>query len=191
MTINELIAAPLTSTILAFALTSVGSLVAYLMRPRVKLLWAQTSIFSHRMHPNTDKEFLINTASYVITNRGRATAKDVEFVLNYKVDEISVWAQRQYSIEMNPEGRQIVKFASLAPKEITNVNLINIGTALPAILNVRNAESIGRVIEVYPQQRFPKYVQLTVWFLMICGLFFVAREFISFALKIISLMRAG
>jgi hypothetical protein len=51
--------------------------------------------------------------------------------------------------------------------------------------------SVGRMVEVYPQQRFPQYVLMTIWFLVICGLFFVARELISFALQIASLVRAG
>jgi hypothetical protein len=185
---DDLITAPLTSTVLAFALTSVGATLAYLLRPRVKLLWAQGNIFAHRMHPNTDKEFLINTGSYIVINRGRVPAKDVEFVLNFKVDEISVWPQRQYTVEMNPEGRQIVRFATFAPKEIATVNIINMGKALPKVLNVRNAESVGRMIEVYPQQRLPKYFTITIWFLLIFGIFFVGREIISFALRIVRLV---
>jgi hypothetical protein len=191
MNVHDILTAPITSTVFAFLLTSIGAITAYLMRPRVKLLWAQTSIFSHRMHPNTDKEFLINTASYIVTNRGRAPANEVEFVLNYKVDELSIWNQRQYTIEINPEGRQIVKFASVAPKEIINVNLINIGKSLPAVLNLRNAERVGKMVEVYPQQKFPRYVTLIVWGLMIFGVYFIVKQVAMFILLAINLARSA
>jgi hypothetical protein len=79
----------------------------------------------------------------------------------------------------------------MASKELLTVNLISIGKPMPDVLNLRNSASIGRRVEVYPQQRFPRYFYIAIWIVMIFGVFFIAREVISVVLQVAALVRAA
>jgi hypothetical protein len=201
--LEKLLAGPFAGQFLAFILTTAGSIAVYFLRARVQIVWTRTNQFAHRVkqraannaaspEPATQPaitEVLVHTASFIVQNKGRAIANDVEFVLNYNPDELSVWSQRQYIVEQNPEGRQIVRFETLAPKEVVTINVITVGREMPAALTVRCKEAIGKFIEVYPQQQMPRALIFVARIVFLLGVYFILERLT--ALILFALMLGG
>jgi hypothetical protein len=134
-------------------------LIGYWLQPRVKLRYGVSHGYAHRVlvpapqPPNRRRQarpqqqvVSINTASHLIMNDGRATATQVEVTFNYTPTSFEVWPQRQYTLATNPNGRFIVRFDSLSPKERFSANLLMTEADTPNLLSVRCFEAMGQEI---------------------------------------------
>lgn len=177
-TILNAIPAPLTS----FFLTLLLSVGAYVLRPRVKLIWGLKNIYTHVMRRTKEGEqpLAIHTAHYVIQNSGRASAKDVEIVFNYAPDETTVWPQRQYTAVLNREARLVLRLDFIAPGEFIDVSIININKALPELLSVQNPEIIGKQVNINYVRAFPTWVYILMWASMFLGVVFIIEKIMRY-----------
>ena len=171
---------PVTSVLL----TSFVTLLIYVFRPKVKLIWGSKSDFKHIMRPKADgqQQIVVHTAHYFLQNVGRLPAKQVELVLNFSCDEISIWPQRQYSVSKNNEGRQIVAIDFIASKEAVDVFLLNIGNDLPALMNVKCPDAEGKPVPISYNRSMPKIVYFCCWSLIFLGVVFIIEKIIDLIL---------
>lgn len=84
--------------------------------------------------PPTDQ--LYETQSFYFYNAGRAPAKNIEIIFNFKPQHFELFPVIPYKVSENPDGRTIVSIESLGHKESFNIEQIAAGT-LPTIINVR------------------------------------------------------
>jgi hypothetical protein len=163
--------------LLAVLLTAAIGVIGYFLRPRVRIIWGQKTNFTHVLRPKKDGQVpvRVDTAHYIIQNSGRAPAKEVEVVLNYAPDEVSIWPQRSYQLSTNNENRLIVKLEFLAPREFIDLILLNVANELPDVLSVKSPDCVGKLVNIGYHRVFPK----AVYFLMIGGMFFGAVFFIE------------
>jgi hypothetical protein len=176
----------LPAPVLSFLLTTVGAILAYFLRPRVNLIWGQKNKFLHLVKPKKEGEtdITIHTAHYIIQNVGRLPAKNVEVVLNYPPDEISLWNQRSYKLERNHEGRLICIIEFIAAKEAIDLALLTIGGDVPDVLNIKCPEHVGKQVPVGYHRQFPKPFNLLLAVLMFLGFAYIVEKLLKFFLEL-------
>jgi hypothetical protein len=174
--------------IVAATLTAVIALVGYWLQPRVKLRWGLSHGYDHRVivpappqppqhqgqpaqqvGPPQPQIIFIHTASHLIVNDGRATATQVEVTFNFVPASLEIWPQRQFQTAPNPNGRFVVRFDSLSPKERLTVNVLTADRDAPDLLSVRASEIMGKQINYAPSPVLSRGVIILLWALIFLG----------------------
>ena len=93
----------------------------------------------------------VHTVSYLIQNASNETANKVELVFNWQPQYHNIWSPREHETKLLADGRYMLTFASLSPKELFQCELLNVGADLPILLTVRCNECVGKFIDMYPQ----------------------------------------
>ncbi|MCE2745958.1 MAG: hypothetical protein LW710_08630 [Burkholderiales bacterium] len=122
------------------------------VKPRAKLIWTSPHSFTFLVQePLRDAEGnvlsssqKVETASIKIINTGRDTANKIEMIFNWKPHYINLWPVRHYEQKTDPDGRHILIFENLSPKEEIGIEVMSINADLPALLLVRSAECIAK-----------------------------------------------
>lgn len=111
----------------------------------------------------------LDTNSYVFKNEGRESATNVEITFNFSPMYINVWPSRHYDTKTNEDGRYVINFDYLAPKEIIQLELMSINHELPSLLSVRCKEGIAQQIWFYPQKVMNQYFIKCLMLLVFLG----------------------
>jgi hypothetical protein len=158
----------------SFGLTLLAALIFWVVQGRAKVRWGIQHGFAHKV-PNREPQqnggqtnTMVYTSAILFTNVGRLAAKGVEVTLNFEPDSLSLWPQRHYTKDSNPDNRLIVRFDNLAPKETLTLNLLTIGTAVPNVLSVRAENGVPKEIEIAPSRTFSKPTQVAfmIWLML-------------------------
>lgn len=112
----------------------------------------------------------VHTASHVISNSGRETATKVELVFNWKPHCINIWPVRHYQDYIETDGRYVMIFDSLAPKEQQTFELLSINRDLPKLVTARSDQCIASVVQMYPTPIVAVWKQRLAVTLMFAGL---------------------
>lgn len=115
---------------------------------KARLIWTSPHSFTFLVQePIRDAQGVILqptqkvcTASIRVINTGRETANKVELVFNWKPHHINLWPVRHYEQKSDQDGRHILIFDNLSPKEELGLEIMSINADLPALLVVRSAE---------------------------------------------------
>ncbi|MBJ6727510.1 hypothetical protein [Geomesophilobacter sediminis] len=118
------------------------------IKARAKLIWASPHSFTFLVQEpivDTQEHILkqtqtVCTASIRVINTGRETANKVELVFNWKPQYINLWPVRHYEHKNDQDGRHMLIFENLSPKEEIGLEVMSINAELPALLVVRSAE---------------------------------------------------
>ena len=187
---------------LGFALLT--ALLLWLFRARVRLLWGLTHGFAFMIRPTpprpaaqgaaaqlpassaqgaaaqlpASQPFLVLSTSLVLANDGRVPATNVEVVFNCRPENFEVWPARPYQTVTGADGHFTLQFASVAPKEQFQIELLT-PHRRPDVLNVRCSECVGRAIPMRPMRVFSKWVQIVFFSLAFLGLAAVVYIVIS------------
>ncbi|HEY5362568.1 MAG TPA: hypothetical protein VIJ49_00030 [Aestuariivirga sp.] len=177
MNLLNLITSSIPQPFLSVLLTALVTLVGFLLRPKVKIIWGEKNKFIHILRPKKagDAEVAVHIVHYVIQNTGKIGAKEVEAVLNFPPDEISIWPQRKWTQDKNSENRLIIKFEFMAPREIIEMVVLTIGRDLPALLNVKSPENTGKPVTFSYHRVLSKFIYWTMIALMFFGAVFVVE----------------
>jgi hypothetical protein len=124
------------------------------LRAKVKLIWSSPHGFNFLVdEPIRDQEGkviqakqTVRTAQVKISNTGRATATKVELVFNYPPQCLNLWPVRHYELKTEPDGRYILIFDSLAPKEDIGLEVLNVNADLPRLLLVRCDQCVAEEV---------------------------------------------
>jgi hypothetical protein len=90
------------------------------------------------------------TTSYVLINSGRETATKVEIVFNWKPACLNIWPIRHYEEHDEADGRYVMIFDSLAPREAIAMELLTINADPPAIITARCDQCVSTNIQLLP-----------------------------------------
>lgn len=112
----------------------------------------------------------VKTNSFIIRNTGRVSATKLELVFNWKPMCLNLWPMRHVEDHLETDGRYILIFENLAPKEVLGVEVLSVNQDLPSLLTVRSAECVAQNINMYPQPVVSNAMRLFVGFLMFLGL---------------------
>lgn len=93
----------------------------------------------------------VHTRSLMVWNAGRETATKLELVFNWKPLCINIWPSRHFSEHMEPDGRYVLIFDSLAPNEYLGCELLSLNSDLPNLAIVRSDQCVAQSVTMYPQ----------------------------------------
>ncbi|MGA9602538.1 MAG: hypothetical protein WBQ82_00320 [Methyloceanibacter sp.] len=103
----------------------------------------------------------VYTRDIWVQNVGRGSITNIELVLNYPPQHYEIWPQREFQVVMNPDGRMVIKVASLGAREFFTVVMLSVAHELPLVTNVRSSDGVARAVTMGPQQIFSRpFVQL-------------------------------
>jgi hypothetical protein len=162
----------------SFLLGLAATFIAWIARPRTKIVWSKTHAYCHTVfqnqasqNPTTPNQapqplppLLVYNEYFVVGNRGRKTAEQIEIVFNFKPQTLSIWPQRNYREMTNPEGRY-----NLAPRENFNVNVLQATSQPPELLAVRTPDRVGKQIRTQVFPVYPNWVLVLVWLMIFLG----------------------
>ncbi|MER0508963.1 hypothetical protein ABR850_05890 [Aeromonas veronii] len=148
------------------------------MKSKAKLIWTSPHAFTFILQEpikNGDGEVIspnqkVVTASFKVINMGRETANKIELIFNWVPQYINLWPVRHYEQKTDPDGRHILIFDNLSPKEEIGIEIMSVNTDLPALLVVRSAECTATNVAVRWIQYVPAWKNNIAIFLMILGL---------------------
>jgi len=109
------------------------------------------------------------TQSHVIVNIGREAATKVEIVFNWKPQHLNIWPIRHYQEHTEADGRYILIFDSLAPKEQLRFELLSANQDLPTLLVARSDQCVAINTEMQLQQVVPLWKTNIVIALTVAG----------------------
>jgi hypothetical protein len=159
--------------IIAAFLTIATTILLRLMQPRPKVVWGTSHNFTFRL-PTTNPpggEFLLHTQAIFLQNIGFSPAEDVEVILNYKPENLSLWPQLNYSTDTNPEGRCIIKIKNLGGREFTSLEMLHSQGDMPTTLRVRTPRGECKQVPMAPMQVLSRWTRMTLILLMFLGAF--------------------
>ena len=147
------------------------------IKPRAKLVWTSPHSFTFLVQePVRDAEGKIVrsnqtvcTASVKVINSGRDTAHKVELVFNWKPQYMNLWPVRSYDERSDADGRHMLIFENLAPKEELGLEIMSVNRDLPALLQVRSAECIAKDVQLMWFVRIPQWRIQLARFLLFLG----------------------
>lgn len=155
----------------------IAAVVANIFRARAKLIWSEhisRVMLSEEFHhvevgPPERRHLVIRTSSLFIQNLGRDAATDIEIVFNWRPQHFNIWPQRGFEERINPDGRQIIQLANLAPKEFLGMDLLTVNSEMPRLIQVRSKQGIAKAIATIQQPVLPKWKMGLVAYLMFMG----------------------
>lgn len=165
---------PFKGELLALALTLAGGLVTFLLRARVRLIWGRSNNSLH-MLPAGEKRVEIYAEKFYLQNTGRKPATNVEFVLSYKPDDLSVWQPRQYAEVTNPDGSLVVQIPFIAPYELVIVDVVYIDKVAAAVQSVKCQDTVAKNVPFVTQRQFGSAFNMIALILFLLGIAFVVR----------------
>lgn len=112
---------------------------------------------------------VVHTQSFMFSNVGREPANAVEIVFNFRPMYINIWPSRHYVVKEDAEGRQVLVFDYLSPKEMIRCEIMSINRDLPELLSVRCKESLAKCIIIVPQQSYSPLLINLIRFLIFLG----------------------
>lgn len=147
------------------------------IKPRAKLIWTSPHSFTFLVQePLRDAEGnvlrqtqKVETASIKVINTGRDTANKIELIFNWKAQYINLWPVRHYEQKTDPDGRHILIFENLSPKEEIGIEVMSINADLPALLLVRSAECTAKNVALRWFQFVPTWKINIARLLMLVG----------------------
>jgi hypothetical protein len=128
----------------------------------------------------------VHTISYLIQNSSNETANKIEMIFNWKPQYFNIWSPREHTTKLLDDGRYMLTFESLSPKEYFQCELLNVSADLPNLLTVRCNECVGKFIEMYPQPIVKNWLRRIVVFFIVLG-FVTSIYFVLTALQLIIL----
>jgi hypothetical protein len=153
-----------------------GALVARVFRLRPKLIFSvghSTNLIVEQRLMDADgtqvaPRQMVRTASITVQNAGLQAAKAVELTFNWKPAIMNVWPARAYSDVVSPFDRYSLKFDSLAPGEVSTIEIMSVNAELPLLTSVRADECVGKMIKMAAQRVWPSwYLRILLSFLLI------------------------
>jgi hypothetical protein len=172
--------------ILAAILTIATTLLLRVLQPRPKVVWGTSHQYSHRIPrtPELGGEWLLHSQTVFVQNIGFAPAQDVEIILNFKPENLSLWPQLNYTTSINREQRFIVKIENLGRREFTALEMLHSTGNMPETLRVRTPRGECRQVPMAPVQTFSRRVRFAVIGLMFLGIFTVFEWLSYFVLRL-------
>ncbi|MCP1420608.1 hypothetical protein J3D47_004851 [Pseudomonas laurylsulfativorans] len=147
------------------------------LKAKAKLVWTSPHSFTFLVQEpirDADGNVLsptqrVCTASIKVINTGRDTANKVELVFNWRPQYINLWPVRHFESKTDQDGRHILIFDNLSPKEEIGIEIMCINADLPALLVVRSAECTALNVQLMWVRLTSQWKINVVRFLLLLG----------------------
>ena len=154
----------------AVAVTIAASLLMWIFRARVKLIWGTTSFNYHKFELANGNEVSVSTEKYYVQNLGSKAAYNIEIVLSDKPSSYTLWRPRDHTDKVLSNGEFAILIPSLAPKDLLIVDSIDIDLRGPRILAVNCPDAVTKQVTFNPTRTFGKLTNAFFAYVAIAGI---------------------
>ncbi|MGF6599805.1 hypothetical protein P3T23_004539 [Paraburkholderia sp. GAS448] len=112
----------------------------------------------------------VHTQSVTVRNAGREPATRLEMVFNWEPMCANVWPPRHFEKHIEPDGRYVLIFDSLSPRETVGCEILSVNRELPFVVTVRCDQCVAQPITMYPQPVVSDKMRIVAFVLMMLGL---------------------
>ncbi|EKS34741.1 hypothetical protein [Afipia broomeae] len=169
---------PFQPQILAFAFTLAGTLIAYLLRARVKLIYGFANNSFHQLKADQGPVVVFCEKHYV-QNAGKKPAEKVEIVFSCKPSEITVYPPRSFEQTDGPDGQMMLAIPYLSPGELVIIDTIHVNSRTAELRAVHCPENVGKRVEFWVQRKFGRLFNLFWIAMAFLGLFYAIQLLIA------------
>jgi hypothetical protein len=169
---------PLQPQVLAFILTTLGALLTYFFRARVKLIYGFANNSFHQLKADAGP-VIVSCEKHYLQNVGKKPAEKVEVVFSCAPSEITVFPARSFEKKNGPDGQLVLAIPYITPGELIIIDTIHINSRKAELQAVHCPENVGRCVQFWVQRRFRRGVYLFVAALILLGAFYTLQLLIS------------
>jgi hypothetical protein len=119
--------------------------------------------------PGSAPSNLVKTQTLLIGNFGRAAATNVEVFLAFRPQHFDVWPLRSFEEVARPNLQFALRFGTLAPKEVFQIEMITAGE-LPVLGGVRSDAGEGKSANFRIQPVAPRWITVLLLLLVAIGM---------------------
>lgn len=174
----------LTPQLLSLGVTLFSAFIIWFFRPKVNLIWGRPNNNIHFVQSNAEKTE-IYCEKYFLQNTGMKAVTDVQFVMSYRPDDVSVFPSRNYTENTNPAGHFIVLIPFISPGELVVIDVVYIQKRAANIKAVICNEMAGKNVEFITNRFFGKVFSVSALALFLCGIAFVIQVIGKIGMEII------
>jgi hypothetical protein len=140
--------------IVAFVLTTIGGIIAYLLRPKVKLIWGRANNSFHVLRPTEQQIVNVYCEKLYVQNLGSKPAEKVEVVLSGAPSEFTIYPPRTYEKKLIENGQLSIAVPYIAPHELVIIDTIHVNNRTAEIVSVHCPEALGFRVEFWVLRKF-------------------------------------
>jgi len=172
--------APLQGELTSLAVTVLASLILYLFRPKVKLIFGRANNSRNVISvPTSDEDGIqhqteIYVEKYFLQNTGRKPATNVEFVLSSFPTDVSVHQPRDVQYKSVEKGNCLIQIPQIAPWELVIIDCAYINQRAAWVTSVKCAEALGHEVRFWTVRQFSNWFN---WCFLILAVFGIAMIF--------------
>lgn len=146
MTITDFFANTYVQTAILSILSAVIA-VLFASRPRVN--WSKAHQSSFRlMNEAGDEPLYVCTSEIWIKNSGRAQAKNLEIILNFRPQHYEIWTPRKCKEEILADDRLSLTFETLGPQDEFDISMLHTFGETPSVIEVRHEGGLAKETEM-------------------------------------------
>jgi hypothetical protein len=165
--------------ILAFVLTTLGGVIAYALRPKVKLIWGRANNSFHTLRPAEQQTVNVYCEKLYVQNLGSKSAEHVEIILSGVPSELAIYPPRQYERKGIENGQLLIALPYIAPRELVIVDTIHVNSPTAEIVSVHCPEAVGFRVEFWVLRRLRPRYYFGVALLVGLGFFYTTQLLIT------------
>jgi hypothetical protein len=170
---------------IGLAITLAGTLLVYLFRPKVKLIFGHannslnTVSVPDQEEPKKRNSTEIYIEKFFLQNEVRNAANNVEFVLSNFPTDVSVNQPRNEQYLTVGKGNCLISIPQIAPGELVVIDCAYINQKAAFVTSVKCAECLGKQVPFWTLRKFPTWCHWIIWCLVLLGIAFVLQVLIK------------
>lgn len=152
-------------------LTAVIGMIGRYLSAKPRVVWGVSHQFAFNVGPRTEEATgIIYTRSLIVQNMGRAAARDINVIFNFKPNHYQLWPHQNYTTSDNPEKNHIILVPSLGKGNHFRIEMVSVFD-LPIAMTVRDSGGDRKQVDLRQVQQFPSWVYRMILALMVLGIF--------------------
>jgi len=162
-------------------LSLVSAIVAALFATRPRVVWSKAHQSSFRFKPNeSEQPFYVHTSEIWIKNSGRAQAKQLEVVLNFRPQHYEIWTPRKCKEELLADDRLSLTFETLGPQDEFEISMLNTFGETPNVIEVRHEVGLAKEAEMQTTAKPGTFTLLIFLGLSLAGFILILYQIAAF-----------
>jgi len=162
-------------------LSILSAIVAAVFATRPRVIWSETHQSSFRLKPNEENAPVhVRTSEIWIKNTGRAPAKHLEVVLNYRPQHYQIWKPRKCEEKLLDDDRLSLVFETLGPKDEIEISMLDAFVDTPMVVGVRHEAGLAAETKMQTTEKPSALFLYTFLFFSIVGFLFVIYQLLAF-----------
>lgn len=162
-------------------LTIVSAIVAAFFATRPRVVWSEAheSIFRLK-EQDSERPLYVYTSEIWIKNTGRAQAKQLEVILNYRPRHYKIWTPRKCKEEELPDNRFSLTFETIAPQDEFEVSMLSTDSENPLVIEIRHEAGVAQKMEMQTTAKPGKVLLGVCGILLLVGFVVVLYQIAAF-----------